>query len=367
MQESSLLIIKPSPETVRHFPDRAAQWLLEDPDLFRQFIELVEPELAKVLDFSRAKRINRKFVLKDFSEIEHDITYRIPLVDPVTGAERNIFIYTLVEHQAEPDDDMPLRLSFYINEIYLDQLRQRDKREKRRRQVQAEAGIKRVKRDEVDKRWLYPVIPIVFFTGAYQWKPSLRLADMMPHLPKSLYRHIFDWDTIFFDLKSVNKERLLEFGSAMGYALRVWQEELGTIEELESRVMEAVSGVAGLSEEQREQWQRVTWFFVQLIYNRRTEEEYNSLYVKIREETRQSNPEREMEVREMVLTARQADEQRASVQIAREMLLDGLLAKYESLPSEIENSIKNAEIESLRIWMRRAMTSERLDEIFARN
>lgn len=366
MQNSGVLILKPSPEMVHNFPDHAAQWLLEDPLLFRQFIELVDPELAKILDFSRARRINRKFVLKDFSELEHDITYCIPLIDPETGEEKAVYVYTLVEHQSEPDEEMPLRLFLYVGEIYRDQRREREKSRKKGRKH----GENDQSSVEADRRWLNPVIPIVFFTGDKKWNHSLKLADMMPPLPKSLYRHIFNWETLFFDLKSVNRERLLMFGSAIGLALRVWQAERETIEELESRVMEAVAGVVGLSDEQRESWERVIWFFLQLIYNRRSENEYNDLYVKIREKTRESNLEHEPEVRDMGQTMAEVVEARAHERAGiatRNLLLDGLLARYKSLPSEIEKSISEADMETIHKWQRRAMTSDRLDEIFAQN
>ena len=50
---------RPDLLAVREFPDRGALWLFEDPRQLREFLLILEPALADMLDFSRARRENR--------------------------------------------------------------------------------------------------------------------------------------------------------------------------------------------------------------------------------------------------------------------------------------------------------------------
>src|SRR5207248_2691768 len=72
-------------------------------------------------------------------------------------------------------------------------------------------------------------------------------------------------------------ETLTRFATAVGWALRVLREERAPREELERVLVEAMTGLEGLSEEQAGQWLRVAWFLVLLIFHRRDPAEYTEL------------------------------------------------------------------------------------------
>jgi len=50
---------------IREFNDRATLWLLEDPANLRDLLQICEPDLAPLLDFTRAERVNRSFIPAD--------------------------------------------------------------------------------------------------------------------------------------------------------------------------------------------------------------------------------------------------------------------------------------------------------------
>ena len=47
---------------IGHFPDRSAQWLLQDKENVRGLIEIVASELTALIDFNRLTQLNRSFV-----------------------------------------------------------------------------------------------------------------------------------------------------------------------------------------------------------------------------------------------------------------------------------------------------------------
>jgi hypothetical protein len=59
--------------SVREFHDRGALWLFEDPRQLRELIQILEPALTEMLDFSRARRENRSFIPADLQKQESDL------------------------------------------------------------------------------------------------------------------------------------------------------------------------------------------------------------------------------------------------------------------------------------------------------
>ena len=67
--------------TIREFADRSTLRLLESPENVAGLIRLLARDLADALDFSRAQRQNRSFVLDDLRKQEVDVLYRVPFAD----------------------------------------------------------------------------------------------------------------------------------------------------------------------------------------------------------------------------------------------------------------------------------------------
>lgn len=102
---------RPSKKVIREFNDRGALWLLEDPANLRDLLRLLEPDLADLLDFSRAERVPRTFIPADLRKRESDLMVSVPFRDSAGG---ELWVYVLLEHQSRPDRWMAARLFLYM-------------------------------------------------------------------------------------------------------------------------------------------------------------------------------------------------------------------------------------------------------------
>jgi hypothetical protein len=128
---------------------------------------------------------------------------------------------------------------------------------------------------------LYPVVPLVFYTGEDRWSTSIGLASLMDLLP-ALERFVPRWETLFLDLHETPPKTLTRFATAVDWALRVLQAEREPLAEMERVLTEAMAGLEGLSEEQTGQRLRVAWYLVLLVFHRHSEAEVGVLMNKMR-------------------------------------------------------------------------------------
>ncbi len=165
---------------------------------------------------------------------------------------------------------MPLRIYSYCGELWAAQVREWED-----------------SRQPVENRRLYPVVPIVFYTGRERWGQEIALANLM-NLPAPLRRFVPSWETLFLNLQQTAPEILTQFSSAVGWALRVLQAERAPLPELEHVLQEALSGMEGLPAEQSGQWKRCAWFLIQLVYHRRSRSEAPELMEMVRGNAKRS-------------------------------------------------------------------------------
>lgn len=189
---------------------------------------------------------------------------------PYRSGENAVLVYVLLEQQTQFDVLMPLRLYHYCGELWAAQVREWEDSQQ-----------------PAENRRLYPVIPIVFYTGRARWEATIALANLM-ELPAPLRRFVPAWETLFLDLQQTPPELLTQFASALGWALRVLQAERAPLEELERVLQEAMAGMEGLSVEQFGQWKRCAWFLIQLVYHRRSRLEAPGLMEIVRTEAKRS-------------------------------------------------------------------------------
>ena len=325
--------------SVREFPDRGALWLFEDPRQLRELLQILEPALAELIDFTRARRENRSFVPADLRKQESDLIFLVPL----RGTRRQeVWVYVLLEHQSKPDPLMGLRLYLYMGQLWDEQRRGWEDR-----------------RTPLARRRLRPVIPLVYYTGAKRWSTPIGLASLI-ELPSELERFVPHWETLFLNLRETPPETLTRFASAVGWALRVVQAERAPRRDLEHVLREAMAGIEGLTEEQAGQWLRVAWFFVLLVVNRREE---GSLAELVLAEARQSKfGEREVVTR-MGRSILEQAEARGEARAKRAALARVLAARFGRLPDEVERALAAADPERLDGWLERAATAATLAQV----
>ena len=137
-------------------------------------------------------------------------------------------------------------------------------------------------------------------------------------------------------------------------------------EEFAEALRLAVSNLDKLPEEDRNQWEKLMWYLVLLIFHRRDTEEQSELISLVDETTKDRN--RREEVSKMGRTAAQAlmEEGRelGLLQARQEALLDFIHSKFGSVPQKIEQQIQAIrDLNRLRELTRRVPKANSVDEI----
>jgi len=304
-------------DIIREFPDRGTLWLLESPENLREFIRLLGHELADRLDFVRAERINRSLVPADLHKQEADLIYRVPFL----ADGREVLIYLLLEHQSKVDRFIGLRLHSYMGKLW-----------------EAQARAWEDQHTPQAKRWLSPIIPIVFYTGTRRWKHPLTL-DAAMDLPEALAGFVPRHDILSLKLLEMPPEALT--GSAIALALRVLQAVDAPLVELSPLLSNAVAGLDALSLEHQAEWRRALHFLLLLIYHRRAAQEQDELNLVIREAVSRQHKE---EVDQMVTSSAQVhlEEGRVKgrVEGRTETLLEQLECRFGPLPARVTSAVR---------------------------
>ncbi len=104
--------------------------------------EFTENEWKKDLQADKLILVDKSYILSDYEELEADIVYRASMGD------KELIFYVLLEFQSSVDYSMPIRLLFYMIEIWRDVL-------------------KEVKNETIKKKdfMLPAIIPIVAYNG----------------------------------------------------------------------------------------------------------------------------------------------------------------------------------------------------------
>jgi len=221
---------------VREFPDRGTKWLLETPENTNCLLRIVDGDLAECIEASRLQHIPTTFIPDNLRKQEADVVFLAPFKALAEGAEREVMIYVLIEHQSTPRWEMGFRMFYYMGQIW-----------DRQRRAWLDEKIP-------ETQWRFrPILPVLFYTGKASWKPPLTITALMD-VPEPLERFVPQHDTLFFNLKTTDPEELVAEGHPFGWALRVIQKENATKEEFSEALKEAVFNLDKLPEEERNPW-----------------------------------------------------------------------------------------------------------------
>jgi hypothetical protein len=144
----------------RKFADVWLRNALHDTDNLSDLVELVAPDLAARLDFSRATYVDRTGPRPDISEPEADVLVLVP----TRGGGAPVLCYILLEHQSRPDRSMPLRIMEYATNTWRSAWSNRTHRGQR----------------------LEGIMPIVFYTGHDPWRSPPQFEDIIDDGPGSI-------------------------------------------------------------------------------------------------------------------------------------------------------------------------------------
>ncbi len=148
-------------ELVRNFKENGMKMLLEHPANVRDVLRLADVRWFDQIGFDQLEQIKTTFIRRNYRHLQSDIV----LTAPLSGegrAVRKLLIYILIEHQSEPDRLMPLRVADSQLQIFRYQVRQ---------WLETHACEAQIR--------LFPVLPVVFYTGLKRWPQLGTLEDLI--------------------------------------------------------------------------------------------------------------------------------------------------------------------------------------------
>jgi predicted transposase/invertase (TIGR01784 family) len=323
---------------VREFADRGTLWLLDLPENLRGLLKLVAAPLVDKLDFSRAERQNRSFIPDDLQKQEADLLYKIPFL----RGRAYVWVYVLLEHQSKPDRTMAFRLLSYMVQVW-------------EGQVHAARSAKTPVK-------LYPVLPIVFYTGRKRWAqlPSLRT---LMELPKELEAFVPAWETLFLNLHETPPDTLTNLGDAAALALRALQASDAPKERLAEALREVALRLDALPDAVHAQITKALTYLYLLIKHKRAEDEQDELFAILNEAIER----RAEELKEVEMTGAEAlirkGREEGREQGQRELLVKQLTIKFGPLPESIVSKVTALSERRLETLAERFVTAASLAEL----
>jgi len=167
-------------------------------DTHRSFIR--EPWVWDITE-DNLTLIDKEFILKDFTEKEADIIYK------VSYKGREFIFYCLLELQSGVDYTMPFRLLIYIVELM------------RRIFLETPKDV----RESASFR-LPAVIPMVLYNGAERWTAKQSFKEYLSE-HELFGGHVIDFNYILLDVNNYDTETLTEIGNLISAVFMLDREQ----------------------------------------------------------------------------------------------------------------------------------------------
>jgi predicted transposase/invertase (TIGR01784 family) len=327
---------------VREFADRGTIWLLDMPQNLRGLLKLVAADLVDKLDFTQAERQNRSFIPDNLQKQEADLLYKVPF----QRGRGFVWVYVLLEHQSRPDRTMDFRLLSYMVQVWEGQVNA------------AKAARKSVQ--------IYPILPLVFYTGKKKWKQLPTLQTLM-ELPTELEAFVPTWETLFLNLHETPAETLIQLGEAVALVLRAVQAVDESKETLAEALREAATRLDDLPDTVQAEIKKGLHYLYLLIKHKRAEEEQEDLFALLDEVIER----RAEELREIEMTGAEAlirkgrieGREQGREEGQRELLLKLLTAKFGPVANEISDRVKQMTLEQVERLMLEAIHVSTFNEL----
>lgn len=172
---------------INNLHDKGYKTLFSNKDIFINLInDFTDNEWKKDLQSDKLTLVDKSYILADYEEIEADIVYKF------RDGEQELIFYVLLEFQSSVDYSMPIRLLFYMTEIWRDVL-------------------KGIKREEVKKKdfKLPAIIPIVTYNGIDGWHVPKHFKEKIKGYER-FGESIVDFKYLLLDVNRYEKEELID-------------------------------------------------------------------------------------------------------------------------------------------------------------
>jgi hypothetical protein len=339
------------------FGDRAIRESLQDPRNLRDLLTARLPELAARFDFDHAEVVEPEFLLDDWRRRKADLLFRIPFAAQPSGEPaHSALVCLLLEHQSGPDPQAPLRTLLYAV-LYWEQ--------------EWKAWEEGHPRGEPLR--LTPVLPVVFHTGAGQWRTNRTLADLIA-APEALQLYIPQWQPLFWDLSEQTPQELQEAAGAWMKALAVVRAEREEAAAFQIVFAEVLRRLEPWSERENVRWHDLVRFVLSWAFWRRPGRERRQL-VAVAQESQLAAAHRDEVMKVSETIARTWPEELVAQGLAqgltegekrsyREMLGILLEEKFGALPEEWARRIEQTDdLERLKNAVRQVLHIRELTEL----
>ncbi len=172
---------------INNIHDKSYKTLFSNKEIFLNLIQdFTDHAWSKSIHPENLILVDKSYILSDYEELEADIVYRGKVGD------KEVIFYVLLEFQSSIDYSMPIRLLFYMIEIWRDVLKD----------IKAEA----IKKKEFK---LPAILPIVTYNGMDKWHVPRRFKDKID-TPELFGTNLLDFEYLLLDVNRYDKAELIE-------------------------------------------------------------------------------------------------------------------------------------------------------------
>lgn len=196
---------------LHHIHDKSYRAFFENKEIFLELLQtFIKESWTELIDLSSLEEIKSHFILRDFEESESDIVYKAK----IEGEE--VYFIVLLELQSTVDHSMPIRLLFYMNEIWRKYIKNYTKQEIKSATFR-----------------LPTIIPIVLYNGADKWTVPLDFKEKLQK-PQLFGDYVLNFKYHLINVNDYAKEDLLEIKNTIASIFLLDQQV--NIEEFLNRV-----------------------------------------------------------------------------------------------------------------------------------
>lgn len=210
-------------KSINNEHDVGYKFLLSSKQVFIQLLRsFVNEEWVDSIEESQLKKIDKSYVLQDFSEKESDLVYELKIKD------QEVIFYVLLELQSKVDYQMPFRLLAYMMEIWRDILKNSPKNESKR------------------KLFRFPVIfPIVLYNGPHPWTAPLEFKNIL-NGTLLFGEKVLNFKYSLIDVNRYQSHELLQLSNLIS-SVFLLDQDMKKVEELFMRLKELTNTLNQLS------------------------------------------------------------------------------------------------------------------------
>jgi hypothetical protein len=208
---------------------------------------------------------------------------------------------------------------------------------------------------------LYPVLPVVFYTGTRRWDSVGRLVDLVEM--SSAFEAVTPAMTpLFINLPVVPAETLEAEGGFFGWVLRLIQQRKSRPREFQRLLNRVVQHLETMPAAERLRWLELLSYVMALVYHVREPSEWPGLQKTI--EASVQTDEHRQEIFEMKRTIADELKEEGAIKNSQETLIRQLKRRFGDVPDEVTSSIRAThDAEQLNAWLDQVVTAETLNEV----